>query len=120
MGAVLKLTSTGPGALLSALSLCLASGSLSASDAFGSVLLFAGAPNSQIGVRVLTMLGNRGQPGCDQVAGGNNRTAPDSREYNSVARGGAAGDPRPGVAASRLLALRATRHSAAAGLTPVG
>jgi len=42
MGAVLKLTSTGSGALLSALSLCLASGSVSASDAFGSVLLFAG------------------------------------------------------------------------------
>jgi hypothetical protein len=33
---------------------------------------------------------------------------------------GAAGDPRPAVARSRLPALRANRHSPAPGLTPVG
>jgi hypothetical protein len=42
MSAVLKLTSTGSGALLSALSLCLVSASLPAADSFGSALLFAG------------------------------------------------------------------------------
>jgi len=43
----------------------------------------------------------------------------DGEENQEIYRG-AAGDPRPAVTASRLLALRANRHSAVPGLTPVG